>query len=102
MRYYGMIVEEVKRLSRMVNDLLELSGLQSSQVAFEMEKVDSTEIMWELYSLNQKLFEEQGKTFVLDIAQEELPLVYTSEDRLSQVLTIFWIMHASLPIRGGL
>ena len=101
LRYYGMIVEEVKRLSRMVNDLLELSGLQSGTVAFEMEKVDSMEIMWDLYSLNQKVFEEQGKGFVLDIPQEELPLVHSNEDRLSQVLTIFLDNARKFTKQGG-
>lgn len=89
MRYYGIIVEEVKRLSRLVNDLLELSGLQSNPKAFEMEKVEPTEIMWELYDLNKKPFSDKNQTLLLEVPQDDLPTIITNEDRLSEVLTIF-------------
>ena len=89
MRYYGIIVDEVRRLSRLVNDLLELSGLQSNPAAFEMEKVEPTEIMWELYDLNKKSFAEKNQTFTLDVPEEDLPSIITNEDRLTEVLTIF-------------
>ena len=89
MRYYGIIVDEVRRLSRLVNDLLELSGLQSNPAAFEMEKVEPTEIMWELYDLNKKSFDEKNQTFTLDVPEEDLPTIITNEDRLTEVLTIF-------------
>ncbi len=89
MRYYGIIVDEVKRLSRLVNDLLELSGLQSNPKAFEMEKAEPTEIMWELYDLNKKPFSDKHQTLVLEVPQDDLPVIITNEDRLSEVLTIF-------------
>lgn len=89
MRYYGIIVDEVKRLSRLVNDLLELSGLQSNPAAFEMEKVAPTELMWELYDLNKRLFSAKKQEFTLDLPKEELPQIISNEDRLSEVLTIF-------------
>ncbi len=89
MRYYGIIVDEVRRLSRLVNDLLELSGLQSNPAAFEMEKVEPTEIMWELYDLNKKSFDEKNQTLTLDVPEEDLPSIITNEDRLTEVLTIF-------------
>ena len=89
MRYYGIIVDEVQRLSRLVNDLLELSGLQSNPAAFEMEEVEPTEIMWELYDLNKKSFTEKQQALILDVPQEDLPTIITNEDRLTEVLTIF-------------
>ena len=89
MRYYGIIVDEVRRLSRLVNDLLELSGLQSNPAAFEMEQVQPTETLWELYDLNKKTFEEKRQTFRLDVPQDDLPAIITNEDRLTEVLTIF-------------
>ena len=89
MRYYGIIVDEVRRLSRLVNDLLELSGLQSNPAAFEMEKVEPTEIMWELFDLNKKSFAEKRQTLSLEVPEEELPSIITNEDRLTEVLTIF-------------
>ena len=89
MRYYGIIVDEVQRLSRLVNDLLELSGLQSNPAAFEMERVEPTELMYELFELNKQMFSEKHQALLLDVPQEDLPQIITNEDRLSEVLTIF-------------
>ena len=88
-RYYGIIVDEVRRLSRLVNDLLELSGLQSNPAAFEMERVQPTEVMFELFDLNKKMFSDGQQALLLDIPKEDLPEIITNEDRLSEVLTIF-------------
>ena len=88
-RYYSILGSEVLRLSRLVNDLLELSGLQSSTDAFEMEAVDVTEMMYDLHDRYKKMFEEQRKQFVLNLPGEELPKVTSNEDRITQVLTIF-------------
>ncbi len=88
MRYYGIIVDEVRRLSRLVNDLMELSGLQSNPAAFEMERIQPTEVMYDLYDLNKQMFSEKQQAFVLDVPAEDLPVIVTNEDRLSEVLTI--------------
>ncbi len=88
-RYYGIIVDEVRRLSRLVNDLLELSGLQSNPAAFEMERVSPTEVMLELYDLNKKAFSEQQQAMILEIPRDDLPQIITNEDRLTEVLNIF-------------
>lgn len=100
-RYYGMIVDEIKRLSRLVNDLLELSGLQSNPAAFETEKVEPTELMWELFDLNKPLFAEKGQTFTLEIPEEDMPTIVTNEDRISEVLTIFMDNARKYTKEGG-
>ena len=89
MRYYGIIVDEVRRLSRLVNDLLELSGLQSNPAAFEMERVQPTEVLFELFDLNKQMFSDNQQALLLDVPKEDLPEIITNEDRLSEVLTIF-------------
>lgn len=88
-RYYSIIVDEVTRLSRLVNDLLELSSLQSNPATFEMETIDPNELIYELHDLNGRLFEEKGIAFDRLLPQDPLPDICSNEDRLSQVLTIF-------------
>ncbi len=88
-RYYNIIVNEANRLSRLVNDLLELSSLQSNPAAFETERVDPNELIYDLYDRNLALFTENGLTFERELPQEPLPDILSNEDRLSQVLTIF-------------
>ena len=88
-RYYAILSGEVLRLSRLVNDLLELSGLQSSAAAFEMEPIHVEEMMYDLHDRYKKMFEEQHKPFLLTLPAEALPHILSNEDRLTQVLTIF-------------
>ncbi|MBE5783282.1 MAG: HAMP domain-containing protein [Clostridiales bacterium] len=88
-RYYHIIAEEGNRLARLVNDLLELSSLQSNPAAFEMERVDPNEVIYELHDLNGSLFAEKEISFLRELPEEPLPDIRSNEDRLTQVLTIF-------------
>ena len=88
-RYYGIIVQEVTRLSRLVNDMLELSSLQSNPAAFEMERVDPNELIYDLHDRNGSLFTEKHIAFERSLPNDPLPDIRSNEDRLSQVLTIF-------------
>ena len=88
-RYYGIIVQEVTRLSRLVNDMLELSSLQSNPAAFEMERVDPNELIYDLHDRNGSLFTEKRIAFERSLPDDPLPDIRSNEDRLSQVLTIF-------------
>lgn len=86
-RCYELLLGEVKRLSRLVNDLLELSNLQSNPAAFETEPVDALESLYELMDRTRGLADQKGVRLALD-APQALPEVVTNEDRLQQVLTI--------------
>ena len=100
-RYYNIIVEEVTRLSRLVNDLLELSSLQSNPAAFEMERVDPNELIYDLHDRNSSLFSKKQITFVRDLPEEPLPDIRSNEDRLAQVLTIFLDNARKFTPEGG-
>ena len=88
-RYYNIIVDEVTRLSRLVNDLLELSSLQSNPAAFETERVDPNELIYDLHDRNGSLFTGKSIAFIRSLPDDPLPDIFSNEDRLSQVLTIF-------------
>ncbi len=93
-RYYAIIVDESTRLSRLVNDLLELSGLQSNPAAFEYESIDPVDLVLDLHARNSSLFSSAGITFRYQLPEsggEILPMnpIQSNEDRLSEVLTIF-------------
>ncbi len=100
-RYYNIIVEEVTRLSRLVNDMLELSSLQSNPAAFEMERVDPNELIYDLHDRNSSLFSEKQITFERILPDEPLPDIRSNEDRLSQVLTIFLDNARKFTPEGG-
>lgn len=87
-RYYSIIAQEANRLSRLVNDLLELSSLQSNPAAFEQERVDPNELILDLHDRNRFLFQEKGVAFEPALPASPLPAIFSNEDRLAQVLTI--------------
>lgn len=87
MRYYGYIQRETIRLSRLVNDLLELSRLQSGAVAVSMMNVDLYETLFSVVDRLAKPAEERGKHIWLDIGEDEY-ISFTNEDRVEQVLVV--------------
>lgn len=84
-RYYGYMLRESMRLSRLINDLLELSRLQSLETAFEKHRVDTRELLYDIASRFSDISTESGLEFVLDIP-EDCPDSFTNADRLEQIL----------------
>lgn len=87
MRYYNHILHESRRLSRLVNDLLELSRLQSGTVALKREKIDLLPVLEASAETFEQIAEDSGINFTFD-KPEYLPTVYTNPDRIQQVLVI--------------
>lgn len=84
-RYYGYILRESMRLSRLINDLLELSRLQSGGVALEKRAFSIKELFLELSERFAAAAGDSGLTFLLELPEEELQ-AYSNEDRVEQVL----------------
>ena len=97
-----MIVSEIQRLSRLVNDLLELSSLQSNPAAFETEQIDPVESLYELYDRTKRLAESKGVRLTLTVPEYDVAPVITNEDRLQQVLTILLDNAIKFTPAGGL
>lgn len=86
-RYYGYILTESNRLSRLIDDLLELSRLQSGTHAFQNFRTDMSDIIMYVVDRFHDLAINSDKSIHLDIC-EELPLVWTNPDRAEQVLVV--------------
>ena len=86
-RYYGYILHECLRLSRLIDDLLELSRLQSGTEAMEPAKLNVTELIEEMPMRYETLAEEKGIEFTTDL-MENCPYTWANADRVEQILTI--------------
>lgn len=86
-RYYGYILKESLRLSRLIDDLLELSRLQSGAVAVTKQKFDLKELLFDLVDRYRNATEEKGLSIQLDVGTEEL-YAYSNPDRAEQVLIV--------------
>jgi len=86
--YYGSIVRESMRLSRLVDDLLELSRLQSGTAALQKSRFDLRRVLQNVADIYSYVAEEAGLRFVLDVNMDEASPVFSSPDRIEQVLVI--------------
>ena len=84
-RYYGYILRESMRLSRLINDLLELSRLQSGGVALEKIDFSLRPMMLEMQERFSRRAHDSGLTFALRLPETEMP-AHANPDRVEQVL----------------
>lgn len=83
-RYYGYILHEAMRLARLIDDLLELSRLQSGSVALTKQYISVEELIYDLADRFTDAAEERGLTISANC--EYSGKVYTNPDRAEQVL----------------
>lgn len=83
-RYYGYILRESMRLSRLINDLLELSRLQSGTMSLERRSFDLIELLNDVCERMQLVAEESGLTFERELSHAPI-MVYSNRDRIEQV-----------------
>ena len=82
-KFTGIIVEESRRLSNLVNDLLALQRLENGNIATEFSRVDLGQVAREVVdSLSPLLRERQANCQVIG----EAPDVLGNRDRLKQVV----------------
>ncbi len=87
-RYYSIMLRETMRLSRLIDDLMELSRLQSGSLLLSAEKVRLTPIFEELAEKYVPIAGERGLRFTLDESLSGCPDVLSNPDRVEQVLVI--------------
>ena len=79
----GIIVREVERLARMVNDLLDVSRMDSGALSYQFEPMALDELIESLMEVHTSL----KASHLIDVDIEEgLPKVLADKDRIQQVL----------------
>ncbi|MBR6880451.1 MAG: HAMP domain-containing protein [Clostridiales bacterium] len=87
-KYYGIILNETLRLSRLIDDMLELSKLQSRTLAFKMYPFDINTLLSDLETKFQAVMRESQIKFSLFFTTGKLPTVMGNPDRVEQILVI--------------
>jgi len=85
-RYYGYILRESMRLSRLINDLLELSRLQSGAVALEKADFHLDGVISEVVDQTSLVASYSGLRITERWNCEKPLLVHSNIDRIEQVL----------------
>lgn len=84
--FLGVINVESKRLARMIDDVLELSRLDSGRVKWQMEKLPLTEAVEEALKAAEVLIKERAIEVRLSI-EEGLPPVQADREALIKTIT---------------
>ncbi len=96
-RYYKIIYQESLRLSRLVDDIMELSRLQTHEAIIEKRSLDLNlviEMVEERYRLSNERIN-------LIYRKVKLPNVYSNYDRLEQILVILLDNAYKFTSEGG-
>jgi signal transduction histidine kinase len=85
MRFLGIIVGEAERLSRLINQILDLAKLESGRADWTSVEVDLAQVIREAGEALSQLYKDRGVDLTLEIS-ESLPGVQADRDRLMQVM----------------
>jgi signal transduction histidine kinase len=83
--FMGIINAESERLTRMVNDVLDITKIESGTMDWQMAVLNIGELLHEAARVHGPLIEQQDLIFRERIAAD-LPPIYADKDRLQQVI----------------
>jgi Na+/proline symporter/nitrogen-specific signal transduction histidine kinase len=84
-QFIGIIVKESERLSRLINQVLDLAKLESGVAEWHASELDLKEVIEETVATTRQLIDDKALQLTLDLP-EGLPRVRCDRDRLTQVL----------------
>jgi len=96
----GIITQESQRLSRMINQLLDLSRIEAGKMEWRLESLELAEVVPHAVQANRSLFEEKGVTLAV-ATSDERPRVLADRDKIIQVLTNLLSNAAKFTSAGG-
>jgi phosphoserine phosphatase RsbU/P len=98
--FVGIINNEAERLTRMINDLLDLSKIEAGRLELFPEPLEMEQIFARAIGTAQPLFAEKGVNVVSRV-EADLPPLYADADRLHQVLTNLLANAVKFSPEGG-
>jgi signal transduction histidine kinase len=98
-RFLGIIVNEAERLTRLINQILDMAKMESGRAEWTTGAVDLGEVVRESMASLEQLFREKGVALQGDIPASG-PVVLADRDRLTQVM-INLLSNAVKFVPGG-
>ena len=86
LEFLEIIDRESDRLSRLINDVLDISRLESGEMPWQLEEVDFGDVVRESVDGIQVLLTQKDLAMEVDL-DSDLPLLWIDRDRLIQVVT---------------
>jgi len=84
-KYLDIMVKETERLTRLINEVLDLAKIESGRADWHMENIDLTEVLKEAVASTSQLFHEKSVAIVELIPTFPIR-VFADRDRIIQVV----------------
>jgi signal transduction histidine kinase len=84
-RFLGIVIKESERLTRLINQVLDLAKIESGKAEWRNAELDLGEVIEEALAATGRLFEEKRVRLTTELAAD-VPLLMVDRDRLVQVL----------------
>lgn len=84
-RFLGIVVMETERLTRLVNQVLDLAKIESGHAEWHNSDVDMRDLVLRTIDTTAQLFRDRGTVLALTLP-EHVPLLRADNDRLVQVM----------------
>lgn len=87
-RFSGIIQEEGGRMSRLIGDMLALSGGDSQNWTLKMENIEPDMLLLECYERYLPLAKEKNISLSIQLPEDEVPRIQADRERIFGVLSI--------------
>jgi signal transduction histidine kinase/Na+/proline symporter len=84
-RFLGLVIKESERLTRLINQVLDLAKLESGLAQWQTAEIDLREIASDAVSATSQIFKASGVAIALELPSR-VPLVNADRDRVMQVM----------------
>jgi Na+/proline symporter/nitrogen-specific signal transduction histidine kinase len=84
-QFLGLVVAEAERLSRLVNQVLDMAKIESGHAQWRNDAIDLRELIAHALRTTAETFRERGAQVSVD-RPDEVPVLHADRDRLLQVL----------------
>jgi hypothetical protein len=98
--FLGIIVSETERLTRLVNQVLDLAKIESGHADWKSSEVELTELIRQSAATAKQLISDKGGVLHLDLPQSQA-YVMADRDRLMQVMLNLMSNAAKFIPRGS-
>ncbi len=84
--FLDIVVAETQRLSRLVNQVLDMAKIESGHAEWRNNDIDLRALLKQAVTATGELFREKGATVELHLPSGDVPRLRADEDRLTQVV----------------